>query len=289
MPALRQRAKNGEEACTGQCCFRHPRRCTAATTQAMAPLAAARPRAHEHAPPAFTPRLPLDGNVTTFPPWVAPSAWQRALDGHARAAAKAGIIMVQLGAAWPPWLHFVVRACAANRAAVDFYFIGPPHAPGLLWSICPNCIHLPLDEASLLERVARLLGLEHGAVTLDSKGRKLCDMKPMWAALFPELRQRHEWIGYTDHDIIFGDLASEVAALDSSDELLTPTAWFPQPLTNGNLLIVRSTPKMVYAFRRSPMWRQALRQQDIYVFDEVMRKCDRPARSPRVQHILSAA
>jgi len=191
------------------------------------------------------------------------------LRGHARQPAKAGIILVQIGAAWPRWLHFVIRACAANRAQVDFYFLGPPLDASLLRSACPNCIHLPLDEQSLLQRVARILGLEQGSVTLDSGGRKLCDMKPMWAALFPELRARHEWIGYTDHDIIFGDLASEVAALDASDELLTPAAWYPQPLTNGNLLLVRSTPKMVHAFRRSPMWRQALRQEEIYVFDEV--------------------
>lgn len=182
-------------------------------------------------------------------------------------AAKAGLMYIQIGAAWPPWIRFVVRAAAANRPTVDFYFLGPPLTAGLA-AICPNCVSLPLDENALLERVARYLGLAHGTVKLDSNGRKLCDMKPMWAALFPELRARHEWIGYSDHDILLGDLASEIATLRADDELLTPMAWFPQPLTNGNLLLVRTTPKMVYAFRRSPAWRAALRQPQIYVFDE---------------------
>ena len=56
--------------------------------------------------------------------------------------------------------------------------------------------------------------------------------------------------------------------LGPEDELLTPAAWFPQPLTNGNLLLVRTSPKMVLAYRRSPYWRAALRQPTIYVFDE---------------------
>ena len=50
--------------------------------------------------------------------------------------------------------------------------------------------------------------------------------------------------------------------------MLTPMAWFPQPLTNGNLLLVRTTPKMIFTFTRSPDWQAALRQRAIWVFDE---------------------
>lgn len=193
-----------------------------------------------------------------------PPAWARVLGALPSRAAKAGLLYIQIGRPWPPWIRFVVRAAAANRAAVDFYFLGPSLELGM----CSNCVRLQLDEGSLLERVERHLGLTRGSVTLDDNGRKLCDMKPMWAALFPELRARHEWIGYSDHDILLGDLAAEVQALLPQDELLTPAAWFPQPLTNGNLLLIRTTPKMVYAFKRSPAWRTALRQRSIYVFDE---------------------
>ena len=162
------------------------------------------------------------------------------------------------------------RAAAANSANTDFYFLGPPLPDGAVASAaCNNCVSLPLDVDALLERVAKFLGLPRGSVELDDRGRKLCDMKPMWAALFPELTARHEYIGYSDHDILLGDLASEVARLRPAEhDMLTPLAWFPQPLTNGNLLLVRTTRKMVHAFRRSPVWRQALRQRSIWVFDE---------------------
>ena len=179
-------------------------------------------------------------------------SWQPILDRR-RTIARAGLIYLQIGAAWPPWTQFIVRAAAANRASLDFYFLGAPLG-GAQLAGCPNCISLPLNEDALLERVARHLALPRGSVVLDNRGRKvrtaqraagcaarrrvrprptspcacacpqLCDMKPMWAALFPELTRRHEFIGYSDHDILLGDLSSEVARLAKDDEMLVPMA-----------------------------------------------------------------
>ena len=56
------------------------------------------------------------------------------------------------------------------------------------------------------ERISRQLGLT--GVDLDARGRKMCDMKPMFAALFPELTARHVFIGYADHDIVLGNLSA---------------------------------------------------------------------------------
>jgi hypothetical protein len=235
--------------CLGECCKRHPRMCTGALARAPMPTAAT-------------------GNTLALTPgsstWASDTTWQHRMS-RMRTGVKAGIIYVQIGSDWPPWLRFVLASAAANRPLLNFYFLGPP-LQGI--ETCPNCIWLPLDERALQERIERILGLARGRVKLDSRGRKLCDMKPMWAALFPELTARHEWIGYSDHDVLFGNLSAEVGALSSEDEMMTPLAWFPQPLTNGNLLLVRTVPKMVHAFRRSPVWRQALLQESIWVFDE---------------------
>ena len=231
------------------CCKRHPRLCT----DASATVAAA-PHGSQVLPPSAA-LVPLSSDVD--------ATWRPLLSTRPTRA-KAALIYLQIGAAWPPWTPFIVNAAASNGPVLDFYFLGPP----LDLSRCVNCVHLPLDEHAMLERVARFLGLPRGAVVLDERGRKLCDMKPMWAALFPELTARHEFIGYSDHDILLGNLASEVRRLSDEDDMLTPLAWFPQPLTNGNLLLVRTVPKMVHAFRRSPVWRDALRQRSIWVFDE---------------------
>eukprot|EP00966_Prymnesium_polylepis_P209105 4844184-Prymnesium_polylepis.1 len=50
--------------------------------------------------------------------------------------------------------------------------------------------------------------------------------------------------------------------------MLVPSAFFPSPLANGNLLLVRSTHKMLRAFERSDVWRQAVRHDGYWVFDE---------------------
>ena len=155
--------------------------------------------------------------------------WQPLLRLHPTRA-RAALLYLQIGAAWPPWITYIMRAAAANGPLVDFYFLGPP-PPREALAACRNCLHLPLDVDALLGRVDRFLGLPRGSVVLDDRGRKLCDMKPMWAAIFPELTARHTFIGYSDHDILLGDLASEVARLQPDEDMLTPMAWFPQSLT----------------------------------------------------------
>ena len=73
-------------------------------------------------------------------------------------------------------------------------------------------------------------------------------------------------MGIGDLDILYGDLGSEVARLRGSDvELLVPSNYFPTPLSNGNLLLFRSSAKMVGAFRRSDAWRGMLaRPHEVY-------------------------
>lgn len=234
------------------CCKRHPRLCTDSGAQAATTAAITHP----------TQTLPPSASNVELSTAVDPT-WRPLLQAKPTRA-RAALIYLQIGAAWPPWTPYITNAAAANGPTIDFYFLGP----SVNLSRCTNCMQLPLDEAALLERVSRFLGLPRGSVELDNRGRKLCDMKPMWAALFPELTARHEFIGYSDHDILLGDLASEVRTLAAEDDMLTPLAWFPQPITNGNLLLVRTVPKMVHAFRRSQAWRSALRQRSIWVFDE---------------------
>ena len=43
--------------------------------------------------------------------------------------------------------------------------------------------------------------------------RKLCDLVPMWPALFPELSSRHRFLGVTEHDMLPGNLSAEFARL----------------------------------------------------------------------------
>ena len=169
----------------------------------------------------------------------------------------AGMIYLQVSTrTWPPWIRFVARSAAANSDAITFYFLGP-RLDFDLATECSRCIWIGVGVDGVIDRIEKHLGVERSKVRRPS-GRKVCDLKPMWPALFPELTERHAWIGYADTDVIFGDLSSEVERLSDSDDLLTPQMFYPHPLSNGNFLLMRTSQKMVNAFRRSKGWQKML-------------------------------
>ena len=178
-------------------------------------------------------------------------------------ARKAGLLHLQLGP-WPRWTNFLLQSAAANGRAVNYYFLG---SSKLNTERCANCVWLPLSYEWLSARVEARLGVRMASKELFS-ARKLCDLKPMWPSLLPELAQRHEWIGYADLDVLFGNLAAEVGRLDAEDDLLVPQNFYPQPLANGNMLLMRSVPRILEAFRHSSEWRTMLASPAYAVFDE---------------------
>lgn len=179
-----------------------------------------------------------------------------------RKRTKAALLYLQLGP-WPPYIKYVVRSAAANRGTT-FYFLGP-HFEEL--EECANCVWLPFDLPFAKARIETLLGIRGEELT-HIYPTKLCDLKPMWPTLFPELAGLHEWIGFADHDIIFGDLDSEIEAVREDVDLLVPKGFFPQPLANGNLMLFRTTSKMLQAFKNGGNWQEVVRNHNYLGFDE---------------------
>ena len=183
---------------------------------------------------------------------------------------KAGLIYLRIAdprhrqdafrASWPPWLPALEASARANARSVTYYFVGAPANV-----TCANCIEIPLDLAGLRARVEKYLGVTD--MEIKSVKNKICDLKPMWPVLFPEISARHEWVGFADADVLFGDLAAEVDLLTASDDLLVPSSWHPYPLANGNFMLFRSTARVLQAFRGAG-WREAVRSPGYSVFDE---------------------
>jgi len=175
---------------------------------------------------------------------------------------KAGILYVQMGP-WPPYIQYVVKSAAANNGTT-FYFLGP-HIEEL--DACGNCAWLPFDINFAKARIQDNLGVSLSEMD-HLYPAKLCDLKPAWPTLFPELTSRHEWIGFADHDIIFGDLDSEINAVSQDADLLVPKGFYPQPLANGNLMLFRTTKKMLQAFKNAGNWDTVIRDHNYLGFDE---------------------
>jgi hypothetical protein len=150
-----------------------------------------------------------------------------------------------------------------------------------------NCEWRAFDALELALRVRDHLGVElfAGVALSTSSGgsassawtspsarravyAKFMDLKHLWPAIFPELSARHEWMGVSDLDILYGDLFDELSQLRATDELLVPLGYFPTPLANGNLVFMRTTSKMLHAYRHAAWWREMLASTDRWVFDE---------------------
>ena len=96
------------------------------------------------------------------------------------------------------------------------YFLSPLPPP--LVETCHNCVWLPTSLAVLQGRVTRLLGHSNHFVRRAKARdvwlpRKLMDLRPLLASLFPEVAQQHEWVGYTDTDIVLGNLSKGLSTL----------------------------------------------------------------------------
>lgn len=193
------------------------------------------------------------------------SGWLEAMAGLRPQPARVAMLYLNLGA-WPPWTRFILLAASMNRD-VDFYFLGAP----LDTSLCANCARLPFDLNSLRDRVRRYVLNASEVDQFGGKGnaaRKLCDLVPMWPALFPELAGRHAFIGITEQDMLPGNLSSEFARLRDEDDMMLPLERFPQPLTDANFMVFRSSPKMLHAYRRVPGWENVIKSQKHARFDE---------------------
>lgn len=99
-------------------------------------------------------------------------------------------------------------------------------------------------------------------VALD-KPYKLCDMKPMYGYLFPELNEGFDFWGYCDVDMILGNLGRFI-----TEEMLT----YDKIFTLGHMTIMRNTSKMNELFKvplgGKPYYKEVLLSEKSYNFDE---------------------
>jgi len=98
-----------------------------------------------------------------------------------------------------------------------------------------------------------------------SRGYKLVDLKPAYGELFsPELADYDFW-GYTDLDLVYGDLAGLFTAeILNSHDVLSPS----DRLLVGHLTLIRNTPRLCRLYRDCPDYLQILLKDSHEGFDE---------------------
>ena len=158
---------------------------------------------------------------------------------------------------WPKWFSAWLKTCREN--------------PGFHWLIFSN--NTPHDDTPQNVRIvylsqqqleARVSAMLQMPFVL-SRGYKLVDLKPAYGELFaPELADYDFW-GYTDLDLVYGDLARFFTAeILNSHDVLSPS----DRLLVGHLTLIRNTPTLCRLYRQCPDYLQILLKDTHEGFDE---------------------
>jgi hypothetical protein len=158
-----------------------------------------------------------------------------------------------------PWyFNYFVHSCKYNPT-VDFYIITDDEAyahplPGNV-----KLVYKTLPEINLA--VTKKLGFEVNI----THGYKLCDFKPAYGFIFPELIEGYDFWGYCDIDIIFGNIRDFMTddLLESYDLISTRPDWIP-----GCFLLFKNCLKMNTLFQQSKDYKKVFTGQKHYCFDE---------------------
>lgn len=158
---------------------------------------------------------------------------------------------------WPKWFSAWLRTCREN---LGFQWLilsdNTPHA-----DTPQNVRIVHLTQQQLEARVSAMLQVPF----VLSRGYKLVDLKPAYGELFaPELADYDFW-GYTDLDLVYGDLARFFTAeILNSHDVLSPS----DRLLVGHLTLIRNTPTLCRLYRQCPDYLQILLKDTHEGFDE---------------------
>lgn len=157
---------------------------------------------------------------------------------------------------WPAWMKFYLQSCRWNDD-IDWVLIGDAPPPA---DVPPNVRFVTWSFADYRAEIERRLG-----ISCDwTSPYKLCDIKPMFAHLHPELVAGHDFWGFTDLDVIFGRLRHFFTEAFLDHDVISSH----DDITAGHMTIVRNTPRMNTAFRRVLGWRRLISGTENRGFDE---------------------
>lgn len=159
--------------------------------------------------------------------------------------------------AWPDYMHLYVESCRRNPLLTVTFVtdLDPfPDSP-------PNVRYHKLTFAALRSRIEALFGV----ATTGMVSYKLCDFRPAYGVLFPDLIAGFDFWGYGDNDLIFGNVSDFLTPerLAQNDILSFKRGHLQGPLT-----FYRNTEKVNELFREGGAYRAVFGAKDYLSFDE---------------------
>lgn len=158
---------------------------------------------------------------------------------------------------WPVWINLYLESCRWNPEIT--WLIPTDQDPPACQP--PNVTFLSMTLAEFTARAAAVTGLP----LVPSDPYKICDFKPLIGEMFADELRAFTHFGYTDNDIIYGQLACELTPERlATYEIISSHA----NLQAGHLTVMQNTRRVCRAWRHTPKWRRHLQRPDHTGFDE---------------------
>lgn len=159
---------------------------------------------------------------------------------------------------YPWYFPYFLHSCGFN-ATVDFIILSDNESvPDALPSNV-KIIHYTMDQFK--SDASKALGF---SIVADH-GYKLCDFKPTYGYIFPDLVKEYDFWGYCDIDIIFGNIRNFM-----TDEILHEYDVISarHDYLTGSFALYRNTPYFNQLFMQSKDYRKVYTNPRNYCFDE---------------------
>lgn len=159
---------------------------------------------------------------------------------------------------YPWYFPYFIDSCRYNPT-VDFIII--TENTEFIANKSDNVIIVNKTMEELKSRFSEKLGF---SVSIDHS-YKLCDFKPAYGFLFPEIIADYDYWGQSDLDIVFGDIRGFI-----TDEMLTLYDFISvrHDYTTGCFGLYRNTEKMNTFFKRSKDYITVFSKPEHFCFDE---------------------
>lgn len=157
----------------------------------------------------------------------------------------------------PAWFNHYLLSCRFNPS-IDFLVFSDQRYDGAL---PPNVRMAYVDRQRLRMQVADQLGIEADL----TRAYKLCDFKPTFGHLFADHLEAWDYWGYTDLDVVYGDLRYFLtkARLSRYDVFSARREYLA-----GHFTLFRNSDRLRTLYRRSADYRRTLASPQSFSFDE---------------------
>ena len=167
------------------------------------------------------------------------------------------ILVVYFGE-WPWYFKYFIYSCRFN-STIDFIIITDNNCNNICLPKNVRIVHYTLNL--LKDRIHRQLKIK----PKFSNPYKLCDFKPAYGVIFSDLLENYSFWGYSDIDIIFGDIRSFLTkrVLSSYDFFS-----FRHDILTGYFTVIKNENTINRLFLQSKDYRKVFSREKHYCFDE---------------------